>query len=66
MASWGQDNSVNYGLDGQELIPGMVFSLDNIIQTGSGAHSFSYSMGTDVNFPGHKTAEVRSWPLTSI
>jgi len=35
-------------------------------QTGSGAHSASYPMGTWGSFPGCKAAEAWSWRLTSI
>jgi hypothetical protein len=36
------------------------------VQTGSGAHTASYTMGTGGSFPGGKATEARSWPLTSI
>jgi hypothetical protein len=36
------------------------------VQTGSGAHSASYPMGTRGSFPGGKAAGSWSWPLTSI
>jgi hypothetical protein len=42
------------------------FSLRHRVQTGSGAHSASYSMGTGGSFPGGKAAGALSWPLTSI
>jgi hypothetical protein len=35
------------------------------VQTGSGAHPASYSMGTKASFPGGKSAGAWSWPLTS-
>ena len=36
------------------------------IQTGSAAHSDSYSMGTRDSFPMGKVARVWNWPLTAI
>jgi hypothetical protein len=36
------------------------------VQTGSGTHPASYSMGTSGSFPGGKAAGAYSWPLTSI
>jgi hypothetical protein len=42
------------------------FSLHHRVQTGSGAHSASYLMGTRSFFPGGKSAGAWSRPLTSI
>jgi hypothetical protein len=42
------------------------FSLLYSVQTGSGAHLASYTMGTGGSFPGGKAAGAWSWPLTSI
>jgi hypothetical protein len=42
------------------------FSLHHRVQNGSGAHPASYPTGTKGSFPGGKTAEAWSWPLTSI
>jgi hypothetical protein len=42
------------------------FSLHRSVQTGSGAHPASYSMGIRGSFPGGKVIEAWSWPLTSI
>jgi hypothetical protein len=36
-----------------------------VTQTGSGIHPASSPMGTWGSFPGHKSARVWSWPLTS-
>jgi hypothetical protein len=36
-----------------------------IVQTGSGVHPTSYPVGARGFFPGCKTAEAWSWPLTS-
>jgi hypothetical protein len=42
------------------------FSLHHRVQNGSGDHPASYPMGNGGSFPGSKTAEAWSWPLTSI
>jgi hypothetical protein len=42
------------------------FSLHHRIQTGSGAHGASYSMGSRRSSPGGKAVGAWSWPLTSI
>jgi len=42
------------------------FSPHHRNQTGSGAHSASYPIGTRSSFPGDKAAGAWSWPLTSI
>jgi hypothetical protein len=42
------------------------FSHQHHFQTGSGAHSASYPMGTGGYFPGGEAAAAWSWPLTSI
>jgi len=44
----------------------MDFFLRQRIQTGSGAHPASYSMGTGGSYPWGKTAGERYWPLTFI
>jgi hypothetical protein len=41
-------------------------SLFHSIQTGSGIHSASYSMGTGCPLPERKVARAWSWPLNSI
>jgi hypothetical protein len=41
------------------------FSLNHRVQTGSGAHPASYSMGTSGSLPGGKAAGALRWPLTS-
>jgi len=41
-------------------------SLYHPIQTDSGAHPPSYSMGAGASFPDGKAAGAWSWPLTSI
>jgi len=40
--------------------------LQHYVQTGSGAHSASYPMGTSGSSPADKAAGEWSWPLTSI
>jgi hypothetical protein len=62
--------AADYGLDnrmiGVRISAGAGnFSLRHCIQTGSGAHSSSYPMGTRGSFPGGKAAGAWSWPLTS-
>jgi len=42
------------------------FPVCHRIQTGSGAHSAPYPMGTGSSFPGSKIARMWSWPFTSI
>jgi len=42
------------------------FSLRHRVQTASGAHPASYSMGIGGVFPRGKAAGAWSWPLTSI
>jgi len=42
------------------------FSLRHCVQTGSGAHPLSSSMGTRGSLPGSKAAGTWSWPLTSF
>jgi hypothetical protein len=44
---------------------GQEFSLPHVVQTGSGAHPASYSMGTEGSFLGGQAAGAWSWPLTS-
>jgi hypothetical protein len=46
--------ATGYGLDGRGSIPGEArdFSLLHSIQTGSGTHLASHSMGTAGSFPG--------------
>jgi hypothetical protein len=44
---------------------GVKFSLLQKIQTGSGAHPGSYSMGAGVSFPGSEAAKVWGLPFTS-
>jgi hypothetical protein len=60
-----RDSSVGiatgYGLDDRGsrvlfLAGAGIFSLHHRYQTGSGAHSASYPMGTGVSFPGGKAA----------
>jgi hypothetical protein len=48
------------------LVPMQDFSLLYSVQTSSGPHPASYSLGTGDFFPGGKVAGVRSWRLTSI
>jgi hypothetical protein len=45
---------------------GKDISLFHSVLTGSGVHSASYSVGTEVPFLGDKLAEAWSLPLTSI
>jgi hypothetical protein len=40
-------------------------SLLHVVQTGSGTHPASYSMGTRGSFPGGKSAAAWNWPLIS-
>jgi hypothetical protein len=42
------------------------FSLYHHVQTGSGSHTFSYSVDTRSSFPAGKAAGARIWTLTSI
>jgi hypothetical protein len=42
------------------------FSFHHRIQTGTGAHPASYSVGTRVSFLGGTAAGAWSWPLTSV
>jgi hypothetical protein len=42
------------------------FSLHHRVQTCSGVHPASYPVGTRGSFPGNKSAEAWSWPLTFI
>jgi hypothetical protein len=42
------------------------FSLHHSVQTGSGAHLASYTVGTRDSFAGGKEAGAWSWPLTCI
>jgi hypothetical protein len=42
------------------------FSLQDRVQTGSGAHQVSYLMGTMGSFTEGKVAGAWSWPLTYI
>jgi hypothetical protein len=50
--------AMGYGLDGRGSIPikGKKFSLLPGVQTGSGDHPTSYTMGAGDSFPGGKTA----------
>jgi hypothetical protein len=41
------------------------FCFRHRVQTGSGAHTVSYPMGTEGFFPGGKVAGAWSWPFTS-
>jgi hypothetical protein len=52
--------ATGYELDGSGSIPcrGRDFSLLHSVQTGSGVHPASYTMGTGVFFPGVKAAGV--------
>jgi hypothetical protein len=67
-----QDSTVgttSYRLDEQGvgvwvLGGGQEFSLLHVVQTGSGVHPASYSMGTVGSFPEGKAAGAWSWPLT--
>jgi hypothetical protein len=67
-----QDRSVgiemSYRLDRLSLIPGRErdFSLHHSVDTGSGAHPASYTMGTKGFFPRGKEARDWSSPLTTI
>ena len=69
MTAGGRDSSVGiatrYELDtpGIESRWGARFSAS--VQTGPGAHPFSYTMGTG-SFPGGKTARAWCWPPTPI
>jgi hypothetical protein len=50
-----------YGLEdgvGIQVPMGQEFSLLHVVQTGSGAHPTSYTMGTVSSFPGGKEAEA--------
>jgi hypothetical protein len=70
---WSQNSSVGiangYGLEdgkvGFRVPVGQEFSLLHVVQTGSGVHSTSYTMGTRGSFLGGKVVGARSWPLTS-
>jgi len=57
-------------LDNRGSIPGRGnsgnFPLRHRVQTGSGAHPPSYSMGTWGFYPGVKAAGAWSWPFTFI
>jgi hypothetical protein len=53
------------GESGFEFQWGQEFSLLQVVQTGSGIHPTSYTMGTGGSFPGGKEAGASSWPLTS-
>jgi hypothetical protein len=58
-----RDSSVGtatgYELDGRGSNPGRgKFFSSSQVQTGSGAHTASYPMGTGGNFPGGKVAEA--------
>jgi hypothetical protein len=71
--NWSRNSSVGistgYGLDDQVVrvpSPCRVNNFLYVVQTGSGAHSAFYSMGSGEFFPGVKAAGVRSWPLSSI
>jgi hypothetical protein len=63
-ANMGRDSSVGtamgYGLDGRGSIPGRGkrFSPLHSVQTGSGPHPTSSTMGTRGSFPGNKAAET--------
>jgi hypothetical protein len=54
--------ATNYGLDDLgvefESRKGQELSLLHVVQTGSGAHPASYSMGTGGSFPGAKVARA--------
>jgi hypothetical protein len=54
--------ATGYGLDDQGVgvrVPVVQeFSLLQVIQTGSGAHTVSHPMGTGGSFPGDKVTEV--------
>jgi hypothetical protein len=58
-----------YGLDyrgvGVRVPVRQEFSLLHVVQTGSGVHPTSYTMGTKGTFPGGKAAGEWSWPATS-
>jgi hypothetical protein len=60
----------SYGLSIQRtVIPfmrGKKFYLLETVQTGSGAHTVSYSVGSAGCIPGCKAAKAESWPLTTI
>jgi hypothetical protein len=42
------------------------FFFPQNVQSGSGAHPATYSMGTGVSFSGGKAAGAWGWPLISI
>jgi len=63
--------ATDYELDNQTIgVPIQAgagnFCLRHRVQTGSGAHPASYSMGNRGYFPEGKAAEAWSWPFTSI
>ena len=48
------------------VMRGNTFYLLETVQTGPGAHTVSYSVGSAGCIPGHKVARAKSWPLTTI
>jgi len=59
-----------YGLGIQATVilfmRGKTFHLLETVQTGPGAHTVSYSVGSVGCMPGRKVARTKSWPLTTI
>jgi hypothetical protein len=60
--------ATGYGLDdrgvGVKSLKGQELSLLHSVQTGSGVHSTSYSVGTGGSFPGGKAVK-KMWMYTS-
>jgi hypothetical protein len=72
--SWVSSGSIvsDYGLDDRAIEVGFQAEAKDVscslcVQTGSGAHPASCTMGTGGPFPGGKSAaEAWRWPLTPI
>jgi hypothetical protein len=61
--------AAGYGLNdrgvGVRVPMGEKFSLLHVVQTATGVHPTSYTIGTGGSFPGGKAAGAWSWELTS-
>jgi len=60
----------DYGLGIQGTVmlftSGKTFYLLETVQTGPGAHTVSYSVGSAGCIPGRIVARAKSWPLTTV
>jgi hypothetical protein len=50
--------AIGYGLDDREVPVGLKLFILHVVQTCSGVHTTSYTMGTGGSFPGGKATEA--------